>query len=267
VGVVPLASTGGYLTPDARFAPTAGQPSPEALLAQVEAATGRLAASATGLTDQQAREASLLPGWSRGHLLTHIARNADGLRNLLIWARTGVVTPQYPDAQARDAGIEAGAGRAAAELLADVSASAGLFAAEARSLPAAAWQAQVAGLQGRGHPAWFTLSRRLREVEIHHADLGCGYVPADWPDEFAEVALADVAGDFARPDCPAARLRTTGSGAEYQVGPAGQPPALTITGPASLLLAWLIGRGGAGYGGGDGVIADPAGPLPSPPAW
>ena len=44
-------------------------------------------------------------------MLTHLARNADGLRNLLIWARTGVVTPQYPSFEVRNEEIEAGAGR------------------------------------------------------------------------------------------------------------------------------------------------------------
>jgi maleylpyruvate isomerase len=68
------------------------------LSARLAAATQRLQDTVAGLTDQQAREPSLLPGWSRGHVLTHLARNADSLRNLLIWARTGVETPQYANA-------------------------------------------------------------------------------------------------------------------------------------------------------------------------
>ncbi len=71
-----------------------------ALTARIEPATARLRQTAAGLSDDQAREPSLLPGWSRGHVLTHIARNADSLRNLLIWARTGVETPQYSGAEA-----------------------------------------------------------------------------------------------------------------------------------------------------------------------
>src|SRR6266568_3680678 len=85
---------------------------PGELQARLAGATDRLLATAAG----QAREPSLLPGWSRGHVLVHLARNADGLRNLLIWARTGVVTPQYPSQQARDDAIEAGAGRPAGDL-------------------------------------------------------------------------------------------------------------------------------------------------------
>lgn len=57
---------------------------PVTLRERISASTGRLLATASALTDEQVRAASLLPGWSRGHVLTHIARNADGLRNLLI---------------------------------------------------------------------------------------------------------------------------------------------------------------------------------------
>src|SRR5579863_5967707 len=90
------------------------------LSARLEGATERLVSTAAGLSDEQAREASLLPGWSRGHVLTHLARNADALRNLLVWARTGVVTPMYATPDERDENIEAGAGRPAAVLLADL---------------------------------------------------------------------------------------------------------------------------------------------------
>ena len=93
---------------------------PAVLRGWVDESTGRLLAGTAAITDARAREPSLLPGWTRGHLLTHLARNADGLCNLLTWARTGVMTPQYPSAAARDEDIEAGAGRSAAELHADV---------------------------------------------------------------------------------------------------------------------------------------------------
>ncbi len=180
---------------------------PGELQDRLAGATERLLATAAGLTDGQAREPSLLPGWSRGHVLTHIARNADGLRNLLIWARTGVVTPQYPSRQARDDAIEAGSGRPASDLVADLRGSAAAFSAEAAGLPAHCWQASVHGLRGSAHPAWYTLVRRLSEVEIHHVDMAAGYQPADWPGWFVASWLASVAAEFAgRPDAPAVRL-------------------------------------------------------------
>ena len=98
-------------------------------LDRLAAATGRLLATASALSDAQAREPSLLPGWTRGHVLCHIARNADGMVNLLNWARTGTETPMYASAESRTADIEAGAGRHAAELTADVRESAARFAA------------------------------------------------------------------------------------------------------------------------------------------
>jgi maleylpyruvate isomerase len=232
------------------------------LSARLAAATQRLQGTAAGLTDQQAREPSLLPGWSRGHVLTHLARNADSLRNLLIWARTGVETPQYANAEARDEGIAAGAGRAAAVLLADLGDSASELAAEAARLSGADWTAEVHGRGGQGHPAWFTLWRRLSEVEIHHVDLGAGYRPADWPAEFAAQCLAWAAGLFARPDCPHVTLRAADSGAEYVIGAGGGEPPLAVTGPTRPVLAWLIGR----EDGAD-LATDPAGPLPALPAW
>jgi hypothetical protein len=50
---------------------------------------------------------SLLPGWSRRTVIAHVARNADALCNLLTWARTGVETPMYASAEAREAAIAA----------------------------------------------------------------------------------------------------------------------------------------------------------------
>jgi len=219
---------------------------PGSLRQRIHEATASLTATAAALTDGQAREASLLPGWSRGHVLTHLARNADGLRNLLIWARTGVETPQYPGWDAREAAIEAGAGRPADELAADLRHAVAGFAEEAASLPAAAWDAPVRGFTGPAHPAWYTLFRRLTEVEFHHADLGAGYAPPDWPARFVADELERVIGQFAlRDDVPACVLEVAGTGQRLPVGPAsaaGAPAAVTVAGPGCWLLAWLTGR-------------------------
>jgi maleylpyruvate isomerase len=227
------------------------------LQARVSAATALLHASASQVSDQQAREPSLLPGWSRGHLLTHLARNADSLRNLLTWARTGVPTPQYSSQQERNDGIERGAARPAAELLADLAESAAALDAAAMSLPAKAWAADV-GL----HAGWYTLWRRLTEVEIHHVDLGLGYGPADWPEAFATYSLEQTAQRFADASSPAVLLRTTDTPVAVRIGPPGDQPATTVTGPVRALLAWLTGRSA-----GDGLSAEPAGPLPALPSF
>jgi maleylpyruvate isomerase len=230
------------------------------LRARVAAATVVLRTSAERLSDEQAREPSLLPGWSRGHLLTHLARNADSLRNLLTWARTGVKTPQYSSPQERSEGIERGAGRPAAELLADLDESAAALDVAAAGLPEAAWAAQVG--TPWGHAGWFTLWRRLTEVEIHHVDLGLGYSPADWPEAFATYSLEQTASQFADERSPALVLRASDAPVVVRIGPPADQPATTVTGPARALLAWLTGRSA-----GDGLSAEPPGPLPALPSF
>jgi maleylpyruvate isomerase len=168
------------------------------------------------------------------------------LRNLLIWARSGQVTPTYPSSQARAEAIEAGSGRPAAELLADLAESAAGFAQEAAAVPASAWDAMVHGVTGREHPAWFTLLRRLSEVEIHHVDLGLGYGPPDWPAPFVADGLERVIGQFAaRDDVPACVLEITETGQRAWLGPRDtgrEARAVTVTGPGCWVLAWLTGR-------------------------
>src|SRR5215467_6634543 len=172
-------------------------------LDRLAAANDRLLATTTGLSDARAREPSRLPGWTRGHVLTHIARNADGMVNLLTWARTGTQTPMYASAESRAADIEAGAGRPAADLSADLRSSAVAFAAAAAAMPGDAWTAQVRMLHGPPFPALGVLDRRLSEVEIHHVDLGADYSPADWPEDFVADALPRVADSFTgRDDAP-----------------------------------------------------------------
>lgn len=230
--------------------------------ARLTAATDRLEQTAAGLSDDQVRAASGLPGWSRGHVLAHVSRNADSLRNLLIWARTGVETPQYATPDERATGITAGAGRPAAEQAADLRASAELLAAEAAALDTDNWSVEVRGAQGQAHPAWFTLWRRLQEVEIHHVDLAAGYRPADWPDAFAADCLPKVTADVTQRNWPRLTLRGSDSGAEYRIGQDGGDGAVVVTGDTRQLLAWLIGRSD-----GAALTADPAGPLPDLPSW
>jgi maleylpyruvate isomerase len=80
------------------------------LLTELDAATGALVDGIGGLTDGDARGPSLLPGWTRGHVLTHLARNAEGGTRLLGWARTGAASYEYESVAARADAIEEGRG-------------------------------------------------------------------------------------------------------------------------------------------------------------
>jgi maleylpyruvate isomerase len=80
----------------------------------------RLLGALENLTDDQCREDSFLPAWSRGHVLTHLARNADSHVNLLQAAVRGEVGEQYPSAEKRNGDIESGSTRSAEELVMDL---------------------------------------------------------------------------------------------------------------------------------------------------
>jgi maleylpyruvate isomerase len=163
------------------------------LSGQVDGATQRLLDDARTLTEADLRAASLLPGWTRAHVLAHVARDADAMRNLLIGARSGQARPAYASARARDAGIEQGAAMGAGDLMADLADSAMALRAVARQLPDEAWQVQVQVLilDSAPFPAAELLARRLAEVELHHCDLGTAYGPADWPAAFAAMDLPE----------------------------------------------------------------------------
>ncbi|TDD69966.1 maleylpyruvate isomerase family mycothiol-dependent enzyme, partial [Actinomadura darangshiensis] len=112
-------------------------------LAEITAATRDLLATAERLDDTAVRAPSLLPGWTRGHVLTHVARNADGGTRLLTWARTGVESQEYPSLEARAAEIEDGAGRPARALAEDVRDAAARFADAFERMPDEAWERTV----------------------------------------------------------------------------------------------------------------------------
>src|SRR5690606_1590227 len=87
----------------------------------VQAATDRLLTAVGALDDAAVTQSSRLPGWTRGHVLAHLSRNADALVNVLEGR------PTYISGQARAADIEAGAPRPLDEQLADLRGSAERF--------------------------------------------------------------------------------------------------------------------------------------------
>lgn len=104
-------------------------------LAPIEASTRRFVTTVESLTDADLSGASLIPPWTRGHVITHVCRATDSLIRLLTWARTGIETPQYASMEARAAEIEAGAPRPVAIQLADLLETADRFADAVRALP------------------------------------------------------------------------------------------------------------------------------------
>ncbi|MHB1090827.1 MAG: maleylpyruvate isomerase N-terminal domain-containing protein [Ilumatobacteraceae bacterium] len=154
------------------------------------AAHQRLLTSLDNLTDAECREPSLLPGWSRGHVLTHLARNADSHTHLLVAAGNGDIAEQYPGGiQARSQAIEDGSNRSAVDLTKDVRSS--IYALEAAW--AAATPTTWAGEGRTARGAVIAMSDlvflRWREVEVHHADLGRELGWQQWSDLYVRLEL------------------------------------------------------------------------------
>jgi maleylpyruvate isomerase len=180
---------------------------------QIDQATQRLLDTARIITEPDLRAPSLLPGWTRAHVLAHLARGADAMRNLLVGVRSGQERPAYVSAEARQADIEHGAGMRADELMADLADSAMALRTIARQLPNEGWQDPVRILDSAPFPAAQLPTRRLVEVELHHCDLGAGYGPADWPAAFASLELAEPMRSqrqdrLSYPPSPATKLRS-----------------------------------------------------------
>lgn len=210
---------------------------------------------------------SLLPGWSRAHVLTHVARNADAMINLLDWARTGAPSPAYASREQRDRDIEAGAGRDPSDIRDDVLASSDRLAVAVRGMPDVAWSSQV-GDSGRPMPASDIPWLRAREMWVHSVDLDVGSSLADAPSPMLTALLADASRTIGGPPL---RLVATdlerdwpvgGDGAAIEAVDAGDVRRVEIRGTAAALATWLLGRSkGRDLRTGDGS------PLPTPPRW
>ena len=202
-------------------------------LASVRDATDRLLTAAAKLDNASVAEPSRLPGWTRGHVLAHLARNADALVNVLGGH------PMYASGETRDAYIERDGPRSLDVQLTDLRESAARFQA-AGTVPGD-WSRTVELRNGVTDSASRIPFRRWVEVELHHVDLGIGYELEDLPEEFTEREIGFLADRFSEhPGVPPTRL-TDGTRA-WNTGRKADAPEITVTGPAPDLLGWLAGR-------------------------
>ena len=155
------------------------------------AAEARLRETIATLTDDDVRRPSLLPDWTMGHVLTHVARNADSHVRMAEGAARGETVWQYAEGQ-RDREIGEGATRSAAALIADVQASAAAVEAAWAALSDEVWAHGVARSSAGVFPISEQVVRRWREVEFHHADLGLGFGYADFSPGYVARELADA---------------------------------------------------------------------------
>lgn len=221
------------------------------------AATQRLIATVEALPDADWGTPSLLPGWTRAHVVAHLALNAEGLAGALLGVVEGQPVPMYRSVEARDEEIEQLAGTQPRPLRHRLAIATGRLDEALAALAAAPGQVMEASFErtpgGRVMAAAAVADMRLREVEIHHADLGLDYSPADWPRPFARELL--TVGAQRHEQEVDALVVAADLPWQHQLGTGGP----TVTGPAYELAWWLTGR--EPYPGASGLTSD-SGVLP-----
>lgn len=221
-------------------------------IAAILEATDRYLTTVAALTDEDLRGPSVLPGWSRGHVVAHVALNAHGLARALRGLRMGTPVAVYDSNEQRDADIETYAAGSATELAGMTQMACLRIAGELNLLKAVGSVERTPG--GQVLTVVDVVEMRWREVEIHHADLGLAYSPADWPADFASYLLEEAALD--RGEEVRLTLHAQDIGKTFRVGPGGHG----VAGTAGALAWWLVGRGS-----GDDLVSTR--PLPTLGAW
>jgi maleylpyruvate isomerase len=197
----------------------------ESVLPDVASAHQRLHEVLLDLTDKQVREPSLLPRWTRGHVLAHLADGARAFARVASHRLRGSLVPMWEPGE-RDAIIEANASLTALEHRAAVREHSDELervwsAVTDWSLPVLFRNADLAA----------TVYARWREVCIHLTDLNMGITPADWTPDFACHTI-----DFLQTRLPQGfSLRATDRPRQWGTG-------TEIAGEVRDLAAWLTGR-------------------------
>jgi maleylpyruvate isomerase len=216
------------------------------------------------LTDTELDGGSILPGWTRRHIVAHVGYNARAIARLVEWAATGVENPMYASPEARTEEINFGATLSPIALRNLFDHSAVHLSVEWRDLPDPAWHHEVRTAQGRVVPVSETAWMRTREVWVHAVDLKNGATFKDIPTPVLERLLQDITGAW--------HTRGTDRGLIVQVpdqpdtltfGDTGSTEATIITGSLPDVVEWAAGRGASGVtasGGANGTV-------PAAPKW
>lgn len=211
---------------------------PAEVLQLLDRHTDALVGTVTQLSASDLGGWSRCEHWTRGHVVAHLARNAEAIERLTRWARTGEPDQMYPGgASARDSAIEDGAGRSRQQQLDDLRDTAqSLRPLLAELVLDGAAVEQVEGRGGVVVPSAGLPMMRLREVAFHHVDLDRGFEFTDLDESLLGAFLDDAVRRHA-----AAGLSlqlVADDGAAWTLGDGRQ----RVTGTRAGLLRWLTRR-------------------------
>lgn len=232
-------------------------PSSDPIADLIARADRALVRTVDGLADAAYAEPSLLPGWSRAHVIAHVTLNAEALAGVLHGAHVGEPRVMYASQDARDGDIEELSSVDPSALRERFLASTGRFAEALEAMGHGDWEGRFDRTPGGRSIALVNVPlMRLREVEIHHADLDAGYSADDWRPEFRAVLLDSLTK---APTREPFTVRPTDLEGTWRYGEGDGGPV--VSGTASALGWWLTGRGS-----GEGLTSD-TGVLPEMEAW
>lgn len=148
------------------------------------------------LRDAELDAPSLLPGWTRRHVISHVSYNARAIARLIGWANTGVENPMYSSPGERNEEIGFGATLSPAALRNLFDHSAIHLNVEWRDTPPEAWSREVRTAQGRTVPASETVWMRTREIWVHAVDLDNGATFDQIPGDVLQRLIQDITGSW-----------------------------------------------------------------------
>ncbi len=227
-------------------------PTPERLAAATADLTATVLRATDGMAEGDQQAPSRCAGWTRGHVLTHLARNADGLGRMIRACVDGSGETMYPSAAAREAEIDAGATRPLGRIREDLAGSCDALATQLARLAPEHDEIRVERVPGG--PTFRAGSipfLRVRELAYHLVDLDLGHHFRDLDPELVRAFLADEVARLADGREPPAMTLVADDGQSFELGEGGG----VVSGPAAGLLAWLA----------RGLTSDVRGDLPTLP--
>lgn len=131
---------------------------------------------------------SSLPGWTRAHVLTHIARNAESFLVAFAAAARGEEVARYPGGVAqREGDIDDGARRTATEIVDDVRSTIYRLEGAWANADHHIWSGWTRNNAGGREQIADTVFLRWREVVAHHFDLDIGLTIDEWPSLYVRL--------------------------------------------------------------------------------
>lgn len=223
--------------------------------------TQALLATVDAMAPEDLAGDSLLPEWSRGHVLAHIAGNAEGLGRRARFAIDGVPRAMYESLDSRSADVEWRASRSREQHREALAATHADLRRDLEGIPAVRYDDEIELRPGILLRVGQIPLLRLQEVCIHHADLGlASYTWRDWPGAMVEQVLPRVIATFRSRDAfPIAWIEIDGKRVAMEEGQAG---ASGVSGAALPVLAWLTGRSD-----GEGLTPTGRDGVPEAPPW